>query len=283
MQILHIVSRNQNGLTLDGRRSNGRGSWVAELVGVRGIELLQDGRIDLSDAHDSGQQPVHVGVGTGQLGQDFVHGRHDGRVGLTVFQLGNMSGIGTKSLETVRGNFVEGKGIFVTHLGGANGKAAVGVTVLFQFHVGLVVQIQIHEGFGFRNGPGLLNLLLQVRLDAFDLTNVVGNAGRRKVDIRQRGKGGLERHDIGLLQFTFVQAMLSGRHAPERQALEGIEQGILEGRRFARLAANSLRGTTLVLGRLFALTTEHVGNVHGFVIVRRGSNPRGQETSGVGG
>ena len=274
MQIVQIVTRDQNGLAGHGRGSHGSRFGTAQRVGMGGIEGGQNLTIHLSHPQGIGQQAVHVGLRTRQFGINFMNGCHDGRIRFPD-QLIDMRGIGTGPLETIGSHFIEGKGIRMIHDGRSNGQAGKGMTIFFQIRIVHVSQIQRGQGpiVLFRDTTAIAvarrrgqDGVADLDLDVFDLSNIVGNPGRGKIDIGQGGKGGLECQHIGLFQqigsnhVVWFLLLVSRRHAPNGQGLDAIEEGILHGGGFTGFATHTLTGTSHMIGRLFALTTHHVGH-----------------------
>ncbi len=96
--------------------------------------------------------------------------------------------------------------------------------------------------------------LLGLAAQTYALGNEFGNGFRIKVDV---GDGGEQAIDHETIDFLVLDAFRPGLVRPEGNALEGVDQQILQGSDIRLLAADADRGAAGSFGSLLTLVTKH--------------------------
>mmetsp|Transcript_7749 Transcript_7749/g.13680 ORF Transcript_7749/g.13680 Transcript_7749/m.13680 type:complete len:251 (-) Transcript_7749:244-996(-) len=222
------------------------------------IQHCQDPGINIANSERVGQQTFHVGLIRCKLGPNFVNVLHDLLIEFSQ-ELIRVGCIGTGSFQTIGSNFVERKAVIVSHIGLTNGNTDGGVSKFFQVGQGREHARQVQIGhiwfFGLQ-----VTQFLEFLLDFHSLGNVVGNGFIRKVNIRQCRERSLEGPEIGIVHESFVGDIgFASRNAPKTDRLHHLNQNILKGRSFGRLATDPNGRASVVILCLFTLTAKHVG------------------------
>eukprot|EP00047_Mylnosiga_fluctuans_P010859 m.18297 g.18297 ORF g.18297 m.18297 type:complete len:532 (+) comp3326_c0_seq1:416-2011(+) len=257
LEIVHVVAGNEDALPGHGGDLDGRGDWVSELRRVALVEHLEDVEVGRADIH--GHADELAGVGCRHPGKQLLHLRVHRCVLLA--QQARVRSVSSNALQAVDNHLLQGGHLLAilrlvrkhaARLGLLQQPArvrAVHVPVrrrrleLLRRLAGLLASILVglagvsHESCGLGQQLRLEILLVEV-------------------DIGQGRKQRVQDEPIGL-------RVLGGAHQARivqqrREALEVVDQQILQGGDLRCLAAHADGRAALAALRLLALLAEHV-------------------------
>ena len=253
IQIDHVMSTDQNTFTFGGRHANLCGFRGSEFSSMGVVQHGQDFSIDFSHFKASRQKSLDIWFAAVQLGMHLMNFHH--QIVFHISHLLTMSSIGQSTLEAIRGEFIQTKGIVISHfrLTLRDGKFVQSLGL--QFHHGKMIQISVKcGGNAATTNPGF-----QVLHNGHTLLDVLSNTVVAEIDIGQGGKGGLHGPGMSRLQVGLGHSRLTGGHDGLSHGPDQLHEGILNAGRLGRFATNAHGGAGKMVARLFALPTEHVG------------------------
>ncbi len=250
LQVLEVVTGNQNGLAgLGAQRDLGR-HRVSEDLRVSGIQELHGAQVDLPALEHETHPVVQGKILPGGGGQALV----DKGVDPVVFLAQDLgvAGVGADSLEPEQQGVLQGENVRVDVRVGFQTHP---LPLLHQPRQGLFRAEQGCGRFSDRLGAGFNGPCLEALPQLHAAVDERHEALRVEIHVGQGGKGGLAGENVGLL---VVDALLAPFGRPEPETLQGVDEQILEAGHLRLLAAHSDHAAPLSFGGLLTLVTKHI-------------------------
>eukprot|EP00053_Salpingoeca_punica_P005903 m.57274 g.57274 ORF g.57274 m.57274 type:complete len:624 (-) comp13447_c0_seq2:122-1993(-) len=282
VQVVHVVAADQDALARHGRRQDLGRRRVAKLGAVAGVQHGEHLQVGGTHLQRRAQQRVKVLAVLAMLAEQRQRRVHVAvHVGRLLAERRRVRRIGGHALQAVGDELLQAGNLLALDV--AAGEHAAGLALLDEPVLVVAVQLKLRrlvdQLLGLLAGSlaGSDVLLAQVVAVLDGLRDeLVGEAVGVKVDVGQGGEEGVDGELVGL--GVLRNASLAGLGRPEAEALEVVDEEVLQGSDLRGLAAYADDGAALALVGLLALHAEHVGGS-----LRARSGGKGAHSEGAAG